>query len=90
MAIFAIIGAGENPALQSAVAREFRSESYQIGQGQWIVSADGMTAKEISERLGIPSGKLGRAIVVSVQNYHGWHATDLWEWIKVRLEASGG
>lgn len=90
MAIFAIMAPPDNGAIAKAIAKEFPQDNYQVGPGQWLVAIEGRTAQQISEKLGIPGGGVGRAVVVSVGNYHGWHATDLWEWLKVKMGAHGG
>lgn len=60
----------------------------------WLVTFKG-TSKELCDRLGIdnrPVGdpailKVGSAIVVPVTSYYGLGPTDMWEWLKTRIEA---
>jgi len=81
MAIFAVTAPSSNQKIGPAIEAAFPNEHIQTWLGHWFVSASG-TAKEVSERLGIPGGGVGTAIVVSVANYWGRANTDVWEWLK--------
>ena len=84
MAIFAVMSPGTNPALGIAVARHFSENFYVVAQGQYLVAAQNLTTKEITERLGATSGELGQVIVLASSSYYGWHTKDVWEWIQVK------
>jgi hypothetical protein len=95
MAIFVVFRV-QNPALmRAAVASAFPNDHMEIGNNEWLISAQG-TAKEISDRLGVtdqPPGqptRAGNAMIFSMQNYYGRASSDIWEWIKTKVEASNG
>lgn len=57
----------------------------------WLIQFDG-TSIDLSNHLGItvqnqgePS-TVGSAIVVPVSSYYGRGSTDMWEWLKLKLE----
>jgi hypothetical protein len=58
----------------------------------WLINFPGTTV-ELSNLLGItgqPQGQpspLGSAMVIPVSGYFGRGPTDMWEWLKTRLEA---
>lgn len=90
MAIFTVFGANNAAALQSAVERKFRGNFLQVGPGQWLLAAEGKTARQVTDELGISDGTNGNAIVTTVGNYWGRHPNDTWEWLKVKMESTGG
>lgn len=87
MPVFAIIAPAADARLDAAVRAHFPGNYFVITSGQYLVVDDKATTSEITERLEVPGGKVGRALVIPVQNYSGWHAKDLWEWLAAR---SGG
>lgn len=73
-------------ALNMAISEKFGNNAYQLpGAGAWLISYDG-TAKELSDALGITDGSPGTGVIVSVGSYYGRAPTDIWEWMKVRME----
>ncbi len=88
MAIFTVTAFEENKLLEERIAFEFPGDSYEIMPGSsWLVSAAG-TSIDLSERLGLPKGDVGSAIVTRVEGYHGRAPTPVWEWIKAKWEGS--
>ena len=87
MTLFAILGHDENPKLEAALAVHFPDNFLKIGAGQWLVAGKG-TSVDVSNVLGISDGSSGSAIVVSVASYYGRAASNIWEWMKVKLSAS--
>jgi len=67
--------------LASAIFEKFPSAFMQIAPGQWLVSAKGTTAVEISNKLGITDGTNGSGIVFAISGYYGRAANNIWEWI---------
>jgi hypothetical protein len=86
MTIFAIMTPAPNPKLESAVASTFADAHFKVAPTQFLVAASGMTAKEVSDKLNVTNGEMGKALVVSFGNYYGRHSTDLWEWIKAKWD----
>lgn len=66
-----------------------------VGIGQWLIAADILPRalydsicgpKDESER---PT--TGRTVMVTgVDGYYGWHRSEIWEWMKLKGEASAG
>lgn len=79
--------------LDMAVERRFSAaDRYQLQAGRgWLVRFDGTTI-EASNKIGITGqakgepAPLGSALVVPVTSYYGRGPTDMWEWLKTRLE----
>lgn len=57
----------------------------------WLVNFSGTTI-ELTNHIGITgqapgeSSTVGSAIVIPVTNYYGRGPTDMWEWLKTRME----
>ena len=48
---------------------------------------DTLTSGEVADKLKIRDGQLGaQAVVVGVAGWSGFAPSDLWEWLKSRLE----
>ena len=85
MAIFAIVNSNNHAALQAAILANY-PDALHLSPGQWLVSAPAVTAKEISDRLGISDGRVGSALVISVAGYFGRQPTNTWDWIRAKWE----
>ena len=77
-------------AIEQAINSETDRYKLQAGRG-WLINFDGTTI-ELSNHIGL-SGKekgtrsfIGSAIIVPVTGYYGRGPTDMWEWLKVRME----
>jgi hypothetical protein len=79
MTIFAIIAPSGTSQLTDAIRREFPT-NFEFSPGQFVASASGLTAAQVTQRLG-PNGEVGRFVVFSVAGYWGYHRKDLWEWL---------
>ena len=90
MAIFAVFRVMEPAKLAEAVKREVPVDCFDLGNGEWLVSAKGITAQQVSEKLGITSGVSGGAIVFGMAGYFGRGPTPTWDWIKAKAEATSG
>lgn len=86
MEIYAAISIGENAALTAAVERVFADSNYQVGPGQFLITAKNSTTKEVSKKLGVPNGGVGRVLLLLIKNYTGWHSKDMWEWLAAQSE----
>jgi hypothetical protein len=89
MALFAILLPKENPRIVAAIKDKFTENNYfEICPTQWIVSGKG-PAKKISDTIGISSEgeqTLGSGVVLAFTGYWGRASTDLWEWMKIKIE----
>jgi len=81
-------------ALDNAVEQsiELATDRYKLQADRgWLIKFDGTTV-ELSDRLGITGQEkgqpspVGSAIIVPVSGYYGRGPTDMWEWLKNRLE----
>jgi len=80
MTTFAIIAPAGDARLQTAVAKLFPAKNFEIAPGQFVVSAAGLTASQVSANLGDDT-KVGQYVVFAVAGYWGYHRKDLWEWL---------
>ncbi|MGY8669237.1 hypothetical protein Q3C01_43825 [Bradyrhizobium sp. UFLA05-109] len=81
MAAFAVMAPVDNYLLPPIIANKF-PKHYSMGPGQWIVAESGITAQQVSERLGI-NGVAGNFAVFSIAGYNGWYNKNLWEWLAI-------
>lgn len=88
MTVFAIIAPSFNEGLEQAVKSAFPERWYVIAPGQYLVSADRTTATQVMEKLRLSGGERGRAMVLRLTSYTGWHAKDMWEWIDNQVTPS--
>ena len=92
MTIFAILMPRPQPALAEKLESVFKTDTLKVTETQWLVSDIG-TAQEISAKLGIydPGNPtmppVGEAIVFTTSGYFGRAPANIWEWLKVKLEA---
>ncbi len=80
--------------LDEAVERNIASHSdrYKLQSDRgWLIRFDG-TSVELSDHIGLTGQEqghpspIGSAIIVPVSGYYGRGPTDMWEWLKTRLE----
>lgn len=85
----------ENAAFNAAVEKSIASpdDRYKLQSDRgWLIKFAGTTV-ELSNHIGLtprepglPLPPIGSAIVVPVSGYYGRGPTDMWEWLKIRLE----
>lgn len=85
MTVFAVIAPSSNAELDGAIRARFPDAFYQIAPGQYFISANRMTAGQLMDRLDIAKGGMGRALILRVGSYTGWHAKDMWDWLAAQL-----
>ncbi len=79
-----------NEAVERNIAADADRYKLQSDRG-WLIKFAG-TSAELSQHLGVtgqPPGTpspVGSAIIVPVSAYYGRGPTDMWEWLKTRLE----
>ncbi|GAA0568450.1 hypothetical protein [Caenispirillum bisanense] len=88
MAVFLIVGvrADQGDQLDSAIAKTYQKDHLRLTADSWLV-ADDCTAKELSDKLGITSGKSGSAVVTKIGSYYGRAPTNIWDWVKTKWES---
>lgn len=69
-----------------------KTDRYKLQSNRgWLIKYDGTTV-ELSNHIGITGQEkgtpapLGSVIIVPVSGYYGRGPTDMWEWLKTRLE----
>ncbi len=86
MSIFLITPIIEPDKVAASVKANFAEDFYPIPNTQSLLVHYAGTTKELSDKLGISTGESGTGIVVSFSSYYGRASTDIWDWIKSRLE----
>jgi len=87
MSIFVILSKTDNNRIETAILNNFPNDYYKISPGQWMVSVEG-TARQVSEKIGITKEEHGPgpAIILAISGYYGRWSSELWEWMKNKLE----
>ena len=80
MTVFAVIAPEANPALNTAIKRDF-PRHLEFAAGQFVVAADGLTAAQVFDKID-PKSELGFVVVFTVGGFWGFHRKDLWEWLR--------
>jgi hypothetical protein len=88
--IFAIVGASDPEKLGEALNDNFAGNYIQIPRGAnyFVVASPqiAVTAKQISDKLGITDGSNGSAVVLNVAGYYGRTDPEIWEWLAAKLQ----
>ena len=89
MALYAVILPKPTPAIVAEIKAKFaENDYYEITPTQWLVSGQG-TAKKISDMIGITAKEeetIGSGVVLAFNGYWGRGSTDMWEWMKAKIE----
>jgi hypothetical protein len=94
MTIFVLVMPTPQPVLAARILSDFNGNSFPltVDQTQWLISASG-TAQEICAKLGMydpanpNAAPTGLGIVFASAGYFGRGPSNVWEWIRVKLEA---
>jgi hypothetical protein len=86
MTVYAVLLPVASPAFEQRIAVEFPTDHLKVTDTQWLVSAGG-TAVDISNRLGLSEAQTTVGIVFATAGYFGRAPTNVWEWIKNKLES---
>ncbi len=87
MSIFVIFRTSDREKLENAIKAIFPDNYLDLANGEWLVSGT-LTAKEVSDKLGISSGENGSAIVFKMEAYFGRATNEVWDWVKTKSEAT--
>jgi hypothetical protein len=93
MAIFAVLLPTPQPAVVEAIKKAYPNDYLPVNETQWLISTTG-TASEVTKKIGVydpaaPQAPFtGNAIVFSTNGYFGRAPSNVWEWIKAKLEAT--
>ena len=62
---------------------------YKTKGNSFFIATNGETSWEVANKIGLGDDSVSAGIVVSVPAYWGRYDSHLWEWINVRMSASG-
>ena len=87
--------AGDKTALGKAIVGTLAEGDYfELANGAgWLVSFPG-TTKELSDKLAVTGqapgvkSEIGSVLLTSIGTYYGRGPSDMWEWLKTRMEAT--
>ncbi len=88
MAIFLVVPTGEQGGIKKALLSHKESghlDFIDLPATGFFVSFHG-TSQELSGLIGISDGSSGNAVVASVGSYYGRAPTNIWDWVKSRME----
>ena len=97
MTIFAILMPQPQPALADEIKRLYPQDHYSLSETQWLVSSR-QTIVEVSHAIGVSASDAdaakhvpqGLAVIFATSSYFGRAPTQVWDWIKVKLEGAPG
>ncbi|AMH11616.1 MULTISPECIES: hypothetical protein [Klebsiella] len=87
MAVFAIIASNDGPGLGLKIKSTIQPQDFcEVDGNTWLVSAPQhiVTAKELSDFLGISTGAIGQVVVLHVTTYYGFHKREMWDWLAMK------
>jgi len=84
MALFVVVALKDTDALIDAAvpAKSSPGKFYKIEQGKWIVDSEAITAKDVSDQLGLSAAT--NHLIVAVRGYYGRAQPDMWEWMAAK------
>ena len=90
MSLFLITPISNQAKVIASVKANFAGDFFEIPNTQSLLVHHSGTTKELSDKIGLSAGENGTGIIVSFSSYYGRASTDIWEWIKSRLEKDSG
>ena len=91
MALFVVVALHNSaPAIGKNIAEGFPDNFYEVEEDKWFVATTLVTAKQVSDKLGIttddklPAPPILTGIVIRIGGYFGRGSTDMWEWIAAK------
>lgn len=95
MAIYLAVLARPKEGFEAKVAEMFPDNFFALNPLTFAVSAAGLTAKQVSEKLDITRGNEGGtffpAVILPITRGHfGRFDPDLWQWLNVKSEIRNG
>jgi hypothetical protein len=92
MTIFTVLMPSPQPNLSAEIKRIYPLDHLSLNETQWLISATG-TVTEVCAKLGIydpsrPTAPMtGLAVVFTTTSYFGRAPTNIWDWLKAKLES---
>ena len=87
MIIFSVISGSENPDLAARIASVYNGNQLKIAPNAYLVADSGVTAEEVTIKLGVVEKKISGTVVVRVADYYGYASKSIWEWLRVKESA---
>lgn len=93
MNVFAVLPPEPNATLDKLIEDHFAGNCLKLAPAQWLVAGKA-TSRDISDLLQITTtedgkvsrGATGNAVIVAVSSYFGLAQTNIWEWLKTKIE----
>ena len=88
MALFLVVALkAAAPSIDAAISAKLSPDKfYKIETGKWVVDSEAITAKDLSDQLGL-IGNMSH-ITVAFRGYYGRAQPDLWEWLAAKSAKS--
>lgn len=93
MAIYLVTPLAKNADAVASAIKAVGLDSYTLPNGAGFLISHKGTSVEASNDLGITGhqkgerSRVGSALITPVVSYYGIGSSDMWEWIKTRIEA---
>jgi len=87
MSVFAVITSNAPEMLEKLIPVRLAPQDYhRVDEHTWFVNAPSaiVTPKELSDFLGVSNGEAGRALILHITSYYGYHAKETWDWLNVK------
>ena len=84
MIVFAVIEVSNAAVIQTALETHFPGDFLKLSFSNWLVAGRGITAKDVSDKLGISEGQ-SNGIVFTTAGYYGRAPGNVWEWVGAKL-----
>lgn len=91
MALYVVFRVVTPEPVAAAIQREFPApDSMSLGNNEWLISTP-LPAADLADKIGIGknSSPAYNGIVFRMGSYYGRAPTDVWDWIKAKIEAPG-
>ncbi len=91
MIVFAVISVAEigHATIGSLIKERYQHNCLEISPSAWLV-ATSSTAKELSDTFGLYETNGPAFVVITASGYWGKAPTNIWEWMRVKMEAPNG
>ncbi len=84
MPVFTVLRLAGDNDLDGRVRVVYGSDSIKIAPNIWIVNDQGVTTKEVCDKLDASTGGMGQVVVTKMEGYFGFAPTHIWEWLSAK------
>ena len=92
MPLFLVVSEKHSASLEEHIKKTFPEDHYVMGRNHWLIATDKTTsavAKVLEIHGGGVSGDMN-TVVFKISGRSGWHYSNLWEWIELKLREGNG